>query len=129
MVQGTTGFVSVYDDNYSVSKISVSAEENVISYKTVYSMQEGMYFEIRLSDGQTSTDGKGTFTVKADGEYTLTASIYEDNTKKVKVCDDYLETFTLTNGEYKVLGAEWTCSTEQNPWSDNGIVESKRCDR
>ena len=123
MVQGTTGFASVYDDNYSVSKISVSAEENVISYKTVYSMQEGMYFEIRLSDGQTSTDGKGTFTVKADGEYTLTASIYEDNTKKVKVCDDYLETFTLTNGEYKVLGAEWTCSTEQNPWSDNGIVE------
>ncbi len=123
MKQGTLDFASKYDDNYSITNISVSAENYVISYSTAYSMQDGMYFEMLLSDGQNNAAGKGTFTVDKDGEYTLTASVYEDSTKNVKVCEDYTQTFTLTNGEYKVVGAEWTVTTEQSPWTENGVVE------
>ena len=123
MVQGTTEFGSRYDDNYSIGNISVSAENYVISYGAMYSMQNGMYFELALSDGQTSTEGKGTFKVSGDGEYTLTASLYKDDTKTVKVCEDYVKKITLTDGAYKIIGAEWTSSTEQSPWTDNGAVD------
>ncbi len=124
--QGKEDFASKYDDNYSIGNISASAEKYVISYTTMYSRQEGMYLEVVLSDGQKSDKEKGTFTVTKDGEYTLTASLYEDNTKAVKVCDDYTKEITLTNGEYKIAGAKWTCSTEQSPWTDNGAIEVKK---
>lgn len=46
LIAGEMDFVSNYDDNYAITNVSASAENNVISYNTAFSKQDGMYFEI-----------------------------------------------------------------------------------
>ena len=116
------GFASDYDDNYAIKNINVSAANNNISYNVLCSMQDGMFLEVKLGE-QTKEGAKGTFNIASDGDYTLTASLYADDTKAVKVCDDVIKTITIINGGYEVVGADWICSTEASPYTDNGAIE------
>ena len=88
-----------------------------------------MYLEVKLSGSDAvKNEAKGEFAITQDGTYTITASIYEDSTKAVKVCDDFSKEITITNGGYEVIGADWICSTEGAEWTDSGTLETRAVD-
>lgn len=53
-------FGSEYDDDYTVTNISASATEGVISYKVIYTKGEEMTLKVTLSDGQEKTEDVGS---------------------------------------------------------------------
>lgn len=116
-------FASKYDDDYAVTNISATAADGEISYKVIYTMQEGMTLKVELSkEGskvQVLETEDGTFNTVEDGEYTITACVYSGENK---VCEELTKTITLTGGAYTVVGADWICSTEQNMYADKPVI-------
>lgn len=120
---------SKYEENYAVSAITLRASDNKITYTVMCTKADSMYLEVKLSGSDAvKNEAKGEFAITQDGTYTITASIYEDSTKAVKVCDDFSKEITITNGGYEVIGADWICSTEGAEWTDSGTLETRAVD-